>query len=169
MEFAATSKCCNRDNHNTFAMWMHCQAASCHFCTADAPCLQNDIRNQWCCSVVLCMPMLASAADALLHTATAVLFLWQQVLVPASTGTSRVSHISLGWLVALHHHQDSDTVQPANTCQYVMAPSRRLQPLCQQQDKRSDVGQGTGILNFIRSASCSRYAQSGFKLQYTAC
>ncbi len=29
------------------------------------------------------MPILAPAADALLHTETAVLFLWQQLLVPA--------------------------------------------------------------------------------------
>lgn len=125
-----------------------------------APCLRDDICKQWRCSVLLCMPILALAADALLHTATAVLFLWQQALVPASRATL------LGWLVALHHHQDSGMVK---ACQYVLAPSRRLQPLCQQQDKRSNVGQGKGILNFIRSASCSRYAQSGFKLQYTAC
>ncbi len=59
------------------------------------------------------MPILASAANynALLHTETGVLFLWQQVLVPAS----RVSHISLGWLLTSHHHQDSGMVRPANT------------------------------------------------------
>ena len=40
--------------------------------------------KQWRCSVLLCMPAFMSAAYDLLHTETAVLLLWQQVVAPAS-------------------------------------------------------------------------------------
>ena len=58
-----------------------------------APCLRNDICKQWRCSVLLCMPILALAADALLHSCNSCAF-----LVATSTGACHLSHIA--WMAS---------------------------------------------------------------------